>query len=99
MGNLIVKVFFSILNFISNVFLNPLFRLFTGVFPVLTSFFAGVLTFIGYGLQYTAFFVNLLMIPKILFIAVISFFIFIYGINISLRVIGMGSAIFHYFKP
>lgn len=99
MANLLVSVVFGILNFISRVFLGPLFALFNSAFPVLTSFFSSILLFIGYGLQYTAFFVNLLMIPKTLFIATISFFIFIFGINISLRVIGLASAIFHYFKP
>ena len=99
MANLLINVVFGILNFISSIFLSPLFALFSNVFPVLTDFFSAILSFIGYGLQYTAFFVNLLMIPKTLFIAFISFFIFIYGINISLRVIGLGSAIYHYFKP
>lgn len=99
MGELLVSVIFKILNFISNLFLGPVFTAIGSAIPELTTFFSSFLTFIGYGIHYTSFFVKLLMIPTVPLITLISFFVFIFGINLSLRAIGLVTAVYHYFKP
>lgn len=92
-------LFFGILNFLASFFLTPIFTGITAIVPGLTSFFTSILTFIGYGLQYTSFFVKLLMIPSGLLITFVGLFVGIFAFNITIRVVGLGMAIYHYFKP
>lgn len=99
MADLLIKVVFSILNFISRIFLSPIISVVSSVIPVLTNFFTGFLTFINYGLQYTSFFIKLLMVPKAPLVVLITFFVGIFAFNLTIRAVGLGMAIYHYFKP
>lgn len=99
MVNLLVTGVFAVLNFIASKFLGPLFSGISSIFPALGQFFTNFLVFINYGLQYTGFFVKLLMIPTLPLTILISFFVTIFVFNLSLRVIGMALAVYHYFKP
>lgn len=98
MANLIIKVIFGILNFLCSIFFLPL-KPIMALIPGLTSFFTAITTFIGYGLNYIDFFLKLLMIPKSLVVTVFGFGLGIFAFNLTIRVVGMGMAIYHYFKP
>lgn len=98
MANLLIKVIFGILNFLSNIFFLPL-KPIMALIPGLNSFFTAITTFMGYGIQYIDFFLKLLMIPKSLVVTTFSFGLGIFIFNITIRVVGMGMAIYHYFKP
>lgn len=99
MGQMIVNVIFTVLNFIANIFLGPVVSLASSLFPALGEFFTSILTFIGYGLEYVSFFVKLLMIPTAPLAALIGFFVGIFAFNLTIRVFGLGMAIYKYFKP
>lgn len=92
-------LFSGILNFVASVFLNPIFSAVTSIIPGISTFVTSVMTFIGYGLQYTSFFIKLLMIPPGLVVTFVGLFVGIFAFNITIRVVGLGMAIYHYFKP
>lgn len=92
-------LFFGILNFIAQLFLNPIFSTVSTIIPEISSFFSSILAFVGYGLQFTSFFVKLLMIPQGLLVTVVGLFVGIFAFNITIRVVGLGMAVYHYFKP
>lgn len=98
MANLLIKVIFGVLNFLSNVFFLPI-KPILALIPGLNTYFVYITTFINYGINYIDFFLKLLMIPKFLIITAFSFGLGIFAFNITLRVVGMGLAIYHYFKP
>lgn len=98
MANLLVSVIFRVLNFVSAIFFIPL-KPILSLVPSLSTFFVYMTTFIGYGLNYVEFFIKLLMIPKYLVVTVFSFGLGIFAFNITIRVVGLGMAIYHYFKP
>ncbi len=92
-------LFSGILNFIANFFLTPIFKGISAIIPQLGTLFSGITTFVGYGLQYTEFFIKLLMIPTWLTDIVLTFWIGIFAFNLTIRVVGLGMAIYHWFKP
>lgn len=92
-------LFSGILNFVANFFLNPIYSAVSVIFPAFASFFNSITTFIGYGLQYTGFFVKLLMIPTAPLVTFVSLFVGIFAFNITIRAVGLGMAVYHYFKP
>lgn len=98
MANLLIKVIFKVLNFLSSIFFLPIKPIMT-LIPGLASFFTAITTYMGYGLNYIDFFLKLLMIPKSVVVTAFSFSLGIFAFNITLRVVGMGMAIYHYFKP
>lgn len=98
MGNLLIKVIFSILNFLSGIFFLPLKPILL-LIPSLSTFFTSFVNFMNYGLNYIDFFLKLLMIPKALVITTFAFGLGIFAFNMTIRVVGMGMAIYHYFKP
>lgn len=99
MGQMLIDVLFTVLNFIANIFLSPIAAAINTVFPALTAFFTSVTTFIGYGLTYISFFVKLLMIPTAPLVALVGFFVGIFAFNLTLRVVGLGMAVYKWFKP
>lgn len=99
MGQLLVDVVFKILNFIAGVFLNPIYTLLSGIFPALTDFFSYFITFMNYGIQYTSFFIKLLMIPTAPLVIFIGFFVGIFAFNLTIRVFGLGLGIYKALKP
>lgn len=99
MLNVLIVGLFSVLNFLAGKFLAPIFTGISTVFPALGQFFTNFLVFLNYGLQYTGFFIKLLMIPTLPLTILVSFFVTIFVFNLSLRVIGMALAVYHYFKP
>lgn len=99
MGQMLVNVIFTILNFIANLFLAPVIKAATALIPSLASFFNAFTTFIGYGLQYTGFFVKLLMIPTAPLTVLVGFFVGIFAFNLTIRVVGLAIAIYRWFKP
>lgn len=99
MANLIVSVVFGILNFLASIFITPLVTFFTNVIPDISNLFTGILALINYGLTYTGFVINLLMIPKSLIVLLIGLTIGIFGVDIAVRLISLAMAIYHFFKP
>lgn len=99
MLNSLISGIFKVIGYLASVVLSPIFTTISTVIPVLTSFFESIVTFLGYGLQYTSFFVKLLMIPKAPLVVLISFFATIFVFNISIRVVGLALAVYNYFKP
>lgn len=98
MGNLLIKVIFSILNFLSGIFFLPLKPILLLV-PSLSTFFTSIVNFMNYGLNYLEFFLKLLMIPKGVIVAVFTFGLAVFTFNMTIRVVGLGMSIYHYFKP
>lgn len=99
MGEMLVSIIFKVLNFIASVFLTPIFSVINTIIPAVGDFFSSIFEFIGYGLQYVGFFVKLLMIPQGLLITLVGFFVGIFAFNLTIRVVGLGMAIYKYFKP
>lgn len=99
MTQLLINLVFGILNFIANVFLSPIFSGISTLIPELGTLFSGITTFLGYGIQYTEFFIKLLMIPTWLTDIVLAFWSAIFIFNTTIRVVGLGMAIYHWFKP
>lgn len=99
MGQVIVDVIFKILNTLAGVFLNPIFSLISVIVPSLAQFFTSILTFVNYGLEYISFFIKLLMIPTAPLITFVSLFIGVFVFNMTIRTVGLGMAIYKYFKP
>lgn len=91
--------FSGILNFISKIFLGPIFSGISAIIPSFSQFFSSILEFVGYGLQYVSFFAKLLMIPQSLLVTFVGLFVGIFAFNITIRIVGLGMAIYHYFKP
>lgn len=92
-------LFSGILNFIAKIFLNPIYSAISTIIPGISDFFTSIMTFIGYGLEYTSFFVKLLMIPQGILVTTVGFFVGIFAFNLTIRVVGLGMSIYHYFKP
>lgn len=98
MGQMIVNVLFTILNFIANIFLAPIFNLATVLIPSLSIFFTKVTSFITLVLTYFSFITKLLMIPPFLLNSVAALSITIFTFNLSIRVYGLALGIYRYFK-
>lgn len=99
MANLFVKVIFGVLNFISKFFLDPVINAISSIIPSFSTYVSYFLNFLGNGLNYVAFFIKLFMIPSSLIMAVITLSMSIFSVVLVLRVIGLGTSIYHYFKP
>lgn len=98
MAQLIVNVFFNVLNFIANLFLGPVFSLASSLIPSLGEFFTKVTSFFELVFTYISFLVKLLMIPPGLLTAVAALSITIFTFNLSIRVYGLVLGIYRYFK-
>lgn len=92
-------LFSGVLNFISRIFLGPIFTGISAIVPSFTQFFASVLQFFSYGIQYLTFFTKLLMIPQSLMVIFFGLAVGIFTFNITIRVVGLGVGIYRHFKP
>lgn len=99
MGQMLVSVIFTVLNGVAKIFLLPIYLASDTLFPVLGTFFSYVFQFLTMVFTYLNFVVNLLMIPKPLLIVVAGMGVGIFAFNTTIRLVGMGMAIYHYFKP
>lgn len=99
MLQILIDAVFSILNFVASIFLGPIFKGISVLIPSISDFIVSIGTFLGYGLQYVDFFVNLLMIPLPILTIFIGFYVGIFAFNLTIRVFGLGMAIYNYFKP
>lgn len=95
----LIAVVFSVLNYVAKFFLSPIVTGFSNLIPSLTSFFSYILTYLGYGFQFISFIVKLLMIPTVPLTILITFWIGIFAFNLTLHIVGLGLAIFRWFKP
>lgn len=99
MGQMLIDVIFNALNYLANFFLAPVISLAAALIPGLTEFFSAITTYLGYGLQYVSFFCKLFMIPTAPLITLVSLFVGLFAFNITIRTVGLGMAIYRYFKP
>lgn len=83
----------------ASIFITPLVTIFQNIIPDISNFFTGIFAMISYSLTYVGFFVNLFMIPKSLIVLLIGLTISIFGIDIVVRLISLGMAIYSFFKP
>lgn len=99
MGQMLVDVIFKVLNFVAGIFLTPLYSALTSIIPSLSVFFTKVLQFISLTTQYVTFAMKVFMIPPICYIPLFTLAVGIFAFNLSIKVIGLGMSIYHYFKP
>lgn len=99
MFGVLIAVVFSVLNYVAKFFLTPIVTGFTSLIPSLTNFFSYILTYLGYGFQFISFIVKLLMIPTPALTILIGLWIGIFAFNLTLHIVGLGLAIYRWFKP
>lgn len=99
MGQMLVNVVFKILNFVAGIFLTPIFSLVGTLFPAVSAFFVKIMTFVNMTFTYVGFVVKLAMIPSACFVPLIALGGTILIFNTTIRIYGLGMAIYHYFKP
>lgn len=101
MGNVIINVVFKIIGVIANIVTLPLQGL-SVVFPatsVITDIFSSIAFVLTKALQGLLFWLDVLLVPKWIFVAFISFGLGIFAFNLTIRVVGLILATYHYFKP
>lgn len=99
MADMLFNLIFKVLNFVASLFISPINALVTALVPSFPNYMLQIRLFFNTAFQFIGFVVNLLMIPKGLIVGVMAFGLTIFTFNLSLRVIGLGMAIYHYFKP
>lgn len=98
MADLFVNAIFTVLNFISRLFLTPVLAI-VNLFPSLAIYFAYIIQFFEMVFEYIGFALKLFMIPQGLVITLLGLMSGIFAFNITIRVVGLGMAVYRYFKP
>lgn len=98
MADLFVNAIFTVLNFISKLFLTPVLAI-VKLFPSLATYFAYIIQFFEMVFEYIGFALKLFMIPQGLVITLLGLMSGIFAFNITIRVVGLGMAVYRYFKP
>lgn len=99
MGQMLVNVIFKVLNFVAGIFLYPIYSAISSLIPALSTFMTKVLQFISLTTEYVTFALKVFMIPSVCYVPLFTLAAGIFAFNITVRVYGLGMAIYNYFKP
>lgn len=99
MGQAIVGFIFNLLAQLASVILAPIFLVVSLVIPDFSSFLESMNLYIGYGLTYINFFIDLLMIPRTPLLIVVTMWLGIFTFNISLKAYAFVLAVYKTLKP
>lgn len=99
MGQMFINLIFNLLNALATLLLSPIFAIASLIIPDFTTYVGSINIWLGYGLTYFNFFVDLFMIPRAPLIAVCTLALGIISFNVTLRVVGLSVAVYKYFKP
>lgn len=101
MVNAIINAVFSIINVLANIVTLPL-QAISSIFPsatIITDIFSSISFVLTKALQGLLFWLDIMLVPKWIFVAFISFGLGIFAFNFTLRAVGLTLAVYHYFKP
>lgn len=99
MWNAFISVIFKVIAWITTLILSPILAIVSVLIPSYSTYIGYFNSWLGYGLTYLNFFIDLFMIPRAPIIAVMGLGLGIITFNITMRVVGLTIAIWKYFKP